>query len=1807
MAINVEAFYDMIDSIADKRVSATPMDLTIDAEVTQIKDVTIGEYKVEYQGSVFSAFNLEPTITYNVGERIYVLVPQGDFSTKKIILGRSAYGKDSTYEDLQSMTNFYIDQGPNWVDDSNYKMDHQPLQICAVPGASKQSLKHNNGEGANWEDEGFRRWTVADELEKIQRELDQFKYDRDKVYQENVDKRISTLLNIADASRGAATFLTDEEIQKVDARFTNYAKAFEWLKIQGDFRTDFHSSHKAGKYALKVSFIAKNPNYTPSTGDEDTPGEAQEIINKGEMEYEIVTYELSFKDFVGSPYQMPVSTPQKGYFKILDSELIGLYRIVLEQDGNFQWDFYPTYDKEGNLQLINQVDGENNIFCDNLDIRFCRKVNLLDTLYTCWIEAPQGDAVYGPNTIEPDGRPTVDLIPHFWYQKTEVTSDCEVFWFREDLSVTKATPDPEEADKYGRVWTDYTGPGWRPIEHYMDGSDKKYFVSKDSHTLTITKEAIPWERRYKLVCVYKEGVYDSDIITIRNTDSQYDLFLQRFMSDNSKYHKLRINDNKHLVNEDPLRISTDGDEKIVKYYPEWFGTWYVQLPDESYEVMTNETFFVRGPVDITTYLNQETVTFRVACYDPLLILPPDGEGEIYEGNQYEEVGYLSLTLNNVDDLSLLVDWIGRKQFNYTATGNAYPNVSKNEYTLQPKLRFQDAELSTMISIIAPDGAVLGSRDFYNPDNEKPDMVNVSGQGHDPEGSMMTDMWVDSDNVVHFKVRQELEETRTLNTLIARVHTIQDDKYFEAPCEVIFTKDGQQGTQGSEWSAPIDFTNSKESRKTRWDGISKQYYYSAEPAFTQHLALPTYPLIVDKFVENGKTVYRDSGEHEIYLRPFPMKEGRDLMSYKEEGVKYKIETVWDVTYGQSALCKRARGASFLRLYHPGTHTLLSTTPPANAQSRLDTSKVNPRGDRGLVGITVWDGSQRDATDNEFYGAVQVKFWDTEFNDGDRLGDKESEQDDPLLEIMKYNFVVRATVNIYTTEERNFRLKGYDHDYYEHAEGTFYCVKTIVAYMPVDVFIREGGQTTGPNGQAIPQNRPKFNPTMCTVNWPIDMQYDSRGYCPTVADDYLEFYYGFYPDRERKDAGQFKRPYNKTPAVQSVVEESNFASNGTDSNPAIIDQNASSDSRNTLRGWKLKPRAHLNWQEGTVGTLYAKFEEEGEETPRGTFYRNQVYTVNTYDNVDINSWDGQSIDINEDNGTIFAPTIGAGYKLPTSNKFTGVLMGVNLGFRKDGTYGKKVVNQEEFSGINQLAQVGQSNDEQNVYPYMTGLFGYQDGYSSFGLLENGTAFFGRADRGGRIIIDGYNATIYGGANGVLASPSIGDPMWNNLRITLVDLSHATSAPVNDEDAGYERQDDTKITYDPDGNPSNQGEVGNMEPVTTPVQGIYQGFSGSYFGNENKNRRDPYGVSQKLPFWYEQTWRGAYLKPKGKAPYFLQESDGEQTVSAYITTEEKYNGLSANGHALYRPKKDIAPWMEELTEEQLEDFYIAAEGKSVNPKENNSYGSIQLLAKRRNIAIDYWEPNLTKVRAYMKSYYREWCEKDAEGNERISETQNVTGFGPSRASTTPAIEIGQHPPGLMPGPIPWEYSLDDIFADLFIPGDRNFMVTYDGTMWAMNGVFLGNILGSNIVGGRIRGAEIGIGDKKGNKYDTIYYPLGYTDDWRYLTPPVLGAIDISKMAPSSFYVNSDGVVWCKDIYIYGGSLSLGRFHVLGTHDINGAEVDEDEQGHLIQFGHSDFVGPTHMYGGQVLDQTSAATQSANTMKLLAVNRVIYSRLEV
>ena len=100
-------------------------------------------------------------------------------------------------------------------------------------------------------------------------------------------------------------------------------------------------------------------------------------------------------------------------------------------------------------------------------------------------------------------------------------------------------------------------------------------------------------------------------------------------------------------------------------------------------------------------------------------------------------------------------------------------------------------------------------------------------------------------------------------------------------------------------------------------------------------------------------------------------------------------------------------------------------------------------------------------------------------------------------------------------------------------------------------------------------------------------------------------------------------------------------------------------------------------------------------------------NTYPSTTVNSWDGKTLTLDNENGTILGTALAMGTK-NRENQFTGVMLG---DWSPDGDQS--------------LAK--------------SGLYGFNGGKQVFAFKEDGTAFIGPGD--GRINFDGTKATIYG----------------------------------------------------------------------------------------------------------------------------------------------------------------------------------------------------------------------------------------------------------------------------------------------------------------------------------------------------------------------------------------------------------------------------------------------------------------------------------
>lgn len=144
-----------------------------------------------------------------------------------------------------------------------------------------------------------------------------------------------------------------------------------------------------------------------------------------------------------------------------------------------------------------------------------------------------------------------------------------------------------------------------------------------------------------------------------------------------------------------------------------------------------------------------------------------------------------------------------------------------------------------------------------------------------------------------------------------------------------------------------------------------------------------------------------------------------------------------------------------------------------------------------------------------------------------------------------------------------------------------------------------------------------------------------------------------------------------------------------------------------------------------------------------YHPVLYYCESFGNKQINNWDGKGIEVDEAEGTILAPQIGAGHKNTTTNKFTGVMLG-------------------DVQGLSQ-----------------TGLYGYKDGLATFGFRTDGTAFIGPTD--GRIEIDGQNATIQGKAGTKTMTLQLGASSTKTLAINVAGKFTVDYAGNVDIDSG------------------------------------------------------------------------------------------------------------------------------------------------------------------------------------------------------------------------------------------------------------------------------------------------------------------------------------------------------------------------------------------------------------------------------------------
>ena len=109
-----QQFCDAVDILVDRAISLANFDKTVQATVQECVDETVGKYKVKFQNSVYYA-TADTSVKYGKNSLVYLLVPGGDFSKEKKIIG-TVDGLGANYAPLLEGDDIFEYNGTNLID-----------------------------------------------------------------------------------------------------------------------------------------------------------------------------------------------------------------------------------------------------------------------------------------------------------------------------------------------------------------------------------------------------------------------------------------------------------------------------------------------------------------------------------------------------------------------------------------------------------------------------------------------------------------------------------------------------------------------------------------------------------------------------------------------------------------------------------------------------------------------------------------------------------------------------------------------------------------------------------------------------------------------------------------------------------------------------------------------------------------------------------------------------------------------------------------------------------------------------------------------------------------------------------------------------------------------------------------------------------------------------------------------------------------------------------------------------------------------------------------------------------------------------------------------------------------------------------------------------------------------------------------------------------------------------------------------------------------------------------------------------------
>lgn len=551
-----------------------------------------------------------------------------------------------------------------------------------------------------------------------------------------------------------------DDVAAANTLFHQYAQDFDKIIIKASFFTPFSGVHTKGNYGIRVT--------TETTEDG--------IVK---------TYDLDTSSFVGNIYNFSDYSPQYTVISLPLGITTKITKIELFQE-NMEVDVVTNYD--GSEIKVENVETPN-ILVKDIEVSFCQVLDYTQDVYHSFITTPLGNTFNSHNKDS-----ALQLKGNFIYQGDNAydESNCSVFWFKENYSITVAN------EKYdNRV-----GPGWELVQNDSD----------NPLLLEVAKKDVIINQKYKFLIEYGKSkiTYNAEAVIYNST---------------SEYPDIRLEQNNAIISIVPKTI---GEVELTGY-------WYRLLPDNSYtKKEENKTAFIDSSRDLL---------YQFVIYNC----------EVYLGEQYITNRSITVYKGGGAANEIGVAFDGIDHYQYDANGNYYyynengeldDSEARMDKTLKAKITWlnNNQEQAYTITWCDIDGNEISK-----------DLSNSSSIAN----SMLTKLYVDSEQVLHYQIKSEFYNTYTNNSVVAKIKLSTSNTEYLFQKDILFSKTGDPGTNGTDYVVFVRPVDADRKLKT---GFVSGHINSNSSIVEDYMNIQT-PVYLEAYVyRNGERINTDESDY-----------------------------------------------------------------------------------------------------------------------------------------------------------------------------------------------------------------------------------------------------------------------------------------------------------------------------------------------------------------------------------------------------------------------------------------------------------------------------------------------------------------------------------------------------------------------------------------------------------------------------------------------------------------------------------------------------------------------------------------------------------------------------------------------------------------------------------------------------------------------------------------------------------------------------------------------------------------------------------